>query len=249
MTDLLLVIDSGNTAIKWGLHDGFRWVTRGQTLQSNRMALEQVWSALPAPSFIIIANVAGSSSANDLKSLLTRWQAEPRWIAAQASQCGVRNCYAISEQLGCDRWAALIAAWHIQQKGCLVINAGTAMTVDALTDEGEFIGGIIVPGLELMKQTLTGRVEALSDLPQGCFQNFPSNTENAVYSGPIQALAGALVRMHDQLSRHLNKPAVPVMISGGDAALLAAHIRTPCRIVNNLVLEGLLIIFREIKQA
>jgi len=241
----LLAIDSGNTAIKWGLHDGDRWVTRGVTLQSERMTLTQAWIKLPVPSSIVVSNVAGLSAVKDLESLLTLWQVKPKWITAQTSQCGIRNCYSSPGQLGCDRWAALIAAWCILREGCLVINVGTAMTIDALTDKGEFIGGIIVPGLELMKQTLASRIDALSFSAQGSFQDFPNNTENALYSGAIHALAGSLERMYDRLLGYLNQQGIPTILSGGDAALLSAHIRVPHRVVNNLVLEGLVVISRE----
>jgi type III pantothenate kinase len=241
----LLVIDSGNTAIKWGLHDGDRWVARGITLQSERMTMTQAWIKLPVPSSIIVSNVAGLSVVKDLESLLTLWPVQPKWITTQASQCGVRNCYSNPGQLGCDRWAALIAAWYILRQGCLVINVGTAMTVDALTDTGEFVGGIIVPGLGLMKQTLASRIDALSFLASGSFQDFPNNTENALYSGVIHALAGSLERMYDRLLVYLNKQGIPAILSGGDAALLSAHIRVPHRVVNDLVLEGLVVISRE----
>jgi type III pantothenate kinase len=209
------------------------------------LAVTQAWIKLPVPSSIIVSNVAGLSAAKDLESLLTLWEVQPKWITAQTSQCGVRNCYSSPGQLGCDRWAALIAAWCILREGCLVINVGTAMTIDALTDKGEFIGGIIVPGLELMKQTLASRIDALSFLAQGSFQDFPNNTENALYSGAIHALAGSLERMYDRLMVYLNKQGISAILSGGDAALLSAHIRVPHRVVNNLVLEGLVAISRE----
>src|SRR4051794_2109068 len=81
-------------------------------------------------------------------------QAQPYWINAAAYQCGVRNYYEEASQLGSDRWAALIAAWQQQRQGCLVVDAGTATTIDALSDTGEFLGGIITPGVDLMQKAL-----------------------------------------------------------------------------------------------
>lgn len=244
----LLAIDSGNSAIKWGLYDGCQWLVKGTISQSERITLTTAWAELPAPASVIISNVAGAQVAEDLATLVARWRIQPEWIAARASQCGVRNCYNNPGQLGCDRWAALIAAWHMLQQKCLVVDVGTAMTIDALTAAGEFRGGIIVPGPGPMQQALAGRAGMLPVLTSGSFQNFPGNTENALYSGMIQALAGALERMHSLLSRYPDDPgSAAVIISGGGAALLAPHISLPHRIIDNLVLEGLVIIARVLK--
>jgi type III pantothenate kinase len=243
----LLAIDSGNTAIKWGLYDGGQWIVQGVVLQSERTTLSQVWAELPVPSSVIISNVAGMSVAKELASLLNRWRVPLKWITAKVSQCGVHNCYVNPERLGCDRWAALIAAWHILRQSGLVINVGTAMTVDTLTDTGEFLGGIIVPGPESMRQALANRTDALSIVVSGHFQDFPNNTEDALYSGMIQALTGAVERMHGLLSRHLNAPAA-IIVSGGGAKLLSTHIPVPHRIIDNLVLEGLIVIAGEMSR-
>lgn len=242
-SSLLLAVDSGNTAIKWGLHDGRQWLAHGKTLQSERMALKRNWTALPAPASIWIANVAGLQATNDLTTLLEPWHVQPAWVTASASQCGVINRYSNPVQLGCDRWVALIAAWHQLQRACLVVDVGTAMTVDALSASGEFLGGIIVPGPDTMKQALAGRTGTFSMPLSSSFQNFPVNTGNALYSGMIQALTGAVERMYDQLSEYTGKQmAVETILTGGGAALLAPHIHIPHQIVDDLVLEGLVII-------
>ena len=76
------------------------------------------------------------------------------FIGAREKQCGVRNGYAKPAQLGSDRWAALIAAWHLVQRKCLVVDSGTATTIDTLSGQGEFVGGLILPGVELMQRSL-----------------------------------------------------------------------------------------------
>jgi type III pantothenate kinase len=103
---------------------------------------------------IIVSNVGGDGARSGLSDLFAHWGVQPQWAVASAYQCGVRNYYADPTQLGSDRWASLIAAWRIQRQGCIVVSAGTAMTVDALSDTGEFLGGIIVPGLQLMQNAL-----------------------------------------------------------------------------------------------
>lgn len=246
-SSLLLVIDSGNTAIKWGLHNGDQWLMQGSVLQSERLSLAQVWEALPSPASILITNVAGSQVADDLSVLLQRWSIRPRWITAQASQCGITNHYTNPVQLGCDRWVALIAAWHKIRQACLVVDVGTAMTVDALSSTGEFLGGIIVPGPDILKGALTACANTPTTSALGYFQDFPVNTDNALHSGMIQALVGAVKRMYNLLVSHSQKATVEIIITGGGAMLLDKHIDIPHQITDNLVLEGLVIIARSDK--
>jgi type III pantothenate kinase len=239
----LLAVDSGNTRIKWGLHDGHGWLQQGVMAQSGGALLRQAWQDLPEPTRIMVSNVAGEQTKTELLELCSRWEVEPQWAVASAYQCGVRNYYADPAQLGSDRWAALIAAWRSQRQGCLVVNAGTAMTVDALSDTGEFLGGIIVPGLELMQKALTANTASLK-LGAGEFRDYPDSTADAIYSGGVQALAGAVERMVILLTATLGH-APDCIVSGGAAPLLLAQLNTPARMVDNLVLEGLVAIAEE----
>lgn len=243
----LLAIDSGNTRIKWGLHDGSGWLKQGVVAQGKSAPLAllgQEWQGLPEPARIVISNVAGEPARATLSGLFSGWQAAPQWISASAFQCGVRNYYADPSQLGSDRWAALIAAWGQQRCGCLVVNAGTAMTVDALSDTGEFLGGIIVPGLDLMQKALVTNTASLGS-KKGEFQDYPDNTADAIASGAMQALAGAVERMSTSLAATLGH--VPdCIISGGAAQLLQPRLNLSARVVDNLVLEGLVLIAAEV---
>lgn len=239
----LLAVDSGNTRIKWGLHDGHGWLQQGAVAQGGSALLEQEWQDLPEPARIMVSNVAGEQTKTELAELFSRWETEPQWAVASAYQCGVRNYYADPAQLGSDRWAALVAAWRLQRQGCLVVSAGTAMTVDALSDTGEFLGGIIVPGLELMQNALTTNTASLK-LEEGEFRDYPDSTADAIYSGAVQALAGAVERMSTLLTATLGH--VPdCIVSGGTAPLLLARLNIPARMADNLVLEGLVAIAEE----
>ncbi|SDY46473.1 type III pantothenate kinase [Nitrosomonas sp. Nm58] len=241
----LLAIDSGNTTIKWGLHNGSDWYKRGIIAQNQRALLNQIWRELPEPSSIIVSNVAGPLAEAALLNLFVIWKVIPYWISATAYQCGVRNYYSNPAQLGSDRWAALIATWRMRRQGCLVINVGTAMTVDTLSDRGEFLGGIILPGFDLMKQALVNKT-ALLTLTEGHFQDFPKMTSDAIHSGVIHALIGAIDHMYTLLSANQGRNTPDCIISGGGATLLLPHIKIPLPIfVDNLVLEGLKVIAQE----
>jgi type III pantothenate kinase len=154
-------------------------------------------------------------------------------------QCGVRNAYARPEQLGCDRWAALIAAWHRVGSACLVVGCGTATTIDALSDSGEFIGGLILPGIELMQRSLTGATANLR-AGKGKYADFPDNTVDALLGGAIQATCGAIERQYALL----NVAGAPVLLSGGAADLLLPHLNLPVQSVDDMVLQGLQLISR-----
>jgi type III pantothenate kinase len=239
----ILAVDVGNTRIKWGLHGGDAWTAGGAVLHGQREELAAAWAALEAPARVAISNVAGPGTEQFLRGLLRRWNSGQLWIRSRAEQCGVRNGYRDPAQLGCDRWASLIAARSLEPGACLVVTAGTALTVDALSAEGVFLGGVIVPGVGLMKRALAGSTAALRE-EAGAFRDFPGSTADAIESGAIQALAGAVERVAALLAAR-ERISPRCILSGGAAAVLAPRLNLPLRRVDNLVLEGLLIIARE----
>ncbi|MGL5987040.1 MAG: type III pantothenate kinase [Burkholderiales bacterium] len=238
-----LLIDCGNTRVKWMLHNGEAPVARGSVLHDEMHLLEHEWDRLPSPERVVGCNVAGDEVAHSIELLTRAWRLQPYWLTPQARQSGVSNRYRQPGQLGADRWAALIAARHLLQDNCLVACAGTALTVDALTAEGEFLGGIIAPGFRLMREALAGNTADLG-LLAGCFSAFPDNTADAIHSGVVQALVGAVSRMAEEM-RLLGFATKTCILSGGDAHLLRPHLNMKVVLVDNLVLEGLLRVVRE----
>ncbi|HYR05544.1 MAG TPA: type III pantothenate kinase [Gallionella sp.] len=234
-----LLIDAGNTRIKWALADGQTWL-RGGTLSIEQAAeLSHQLAGLQDVRQAWVSNVAGEDIAQHIRNACMSTQ--PRFVVAQEAQCGVRNGYSNPSQLGSDRWAALIAAWHLVGGVCLVVNSGTATTVDALSTQGEFIGGLILPGVELMQRSLCDATARLQVSQAGEYSPFPLNTADALYSGVLQASCGAIERQHALLG----DSSAPVVLSGGAAAMLRDRLNVPLRIVDNLVLQGLLLIAQE----
>jgi type III pantothenate kinase len=198
--------------------------------------LEADWSSLPAPARIVIANVAGEPAHTALAGPLARWAVQTLWVSGQAAQCGVTNAYADPGQLGADRWAALVGAWHLQRGACLVVNAGTATTVDLLSSQGLFRGGVIIPGVDLMKRALAQYTAGLP-LAQGRLAVEPRCTADAIESGCLQAQAGAIERMYARL-----EAGAPCLLCGGNAERILPLLNIPVRAVDNLALEGLVCI-------
>lgn len=243
-----LLIDAGNTLIKWAVADldgiscsGQLPVGKAGDLQFQIAKIEgirQVWAS----------NVAGVAVARQIRKACPH---PPNFIVAQREQCGVQNGYAIPSQLGSDRWAALIAAWHMVHGTCLVVNSGTATTVDALSASGEFIGGLILPGVELMQSSLRNRAFRLrttEPLP-GKYAPFPQNTADALYNGALQASCGAIERqralLDDGRPKLQQRGRAPVVVSGGSGKVLRDHLNWPLHMVDNLVLQGILLISQD----
>jgi len=195
---------------------------------------------------VIASNVAGSALQRQLTAALPASPAT-RWIRSERAQAGVSNGYDDPSQLGCDRWAALIGAWRLHGGPAVVVNAGTALTVDALSSDGVFTGGLIVPGAELMRRALAANTDGLK-LQPGKFSYFPGATGDAIFSGAINALAGAIERMARFLEE-TGQASPSCVLSGGGAALIAPHLNLEVKVVDNLVLEGLLAIAREESRA
>lgn len=236
-----LVIDAGNSRIKWGLADDDGWLRRGWLATADAAGIGEALQELSVPERIVVSNVAGERVRDCIANALAGYGVAPVWVRGRDQQCGVRSGYADPAQLGADRWAGLIGAWKLhdrQGRACVVVNAGTTMTVDALSGDGVFLGGVIVPGLDLMRQSLDSGTAQLS-MRQGAFYYFPDNTADAIMSGAINALAGAIDRMRGYMEE-TGQGAPLVVLSGGAAALIQPRLNVSVALVDNLVLEGLL---------
>ena len=230
---MILAIDAGNTRIKWGLHDRHDWQATHSipTLDAARLQL-------PAAERAIASNVAGPEVEAQLKKLCP----ELRIIRSEKLRLGVVNHYREPSQLGSDRWAALIAAHHSRRGHKLVVNAGTALTIDALAGDGRFLGGLIVPGPGLMRRSLDHGTAGLR-LTEGDFASLPRSTPDAITTGSIQACIGAVMRMRDAMAAQGVSPEIAVL-SGGASAQLSPHLPFEYAIHDNLVLDGLVLIAR-----
>lgn len=233
---MLLCLDAGNTRIKWGLHDGECW--HGQDACTHD-GLADLPGRLPhAPTRILACNVAGGRVAANIETLAATLAAPLDWFRASPACAGVRNNYADPLRLGADRWAALLGARALHSGAAVVVMAGTATTVDTLTADGLFLGGLILPGVDLMRRALAENTANLPDA-QGRHADFPTQTDSAIVSGCIEATAGAIERMARRLQERSAGVDFRVFLSGGAADLLAPHLAPPPQRVGNLVLEGL----------
>lgn len=235
-----LLIDAGNTRLKWvAVVDG-QWQTPGSSAYSDLSTLSQV---LSAGFTCTIASVARTEHENQIQSLLAEFDIEPRWLTAEARFLDVINTYANPKLLGVDRWAGLIGARQRSQAATLVVSLGTAMTVDALSADGVFLGGLIVPGRGMMRHSLHHGTAHIGEVTGG-WQAFPQSTADAVQSGIVAAMCGAIQLQHARLAEQCGcEPRC--LLTGGDAAMLLPHLALTAEHVPFLVLEGIDRVVRE----
>lgn len=255
---MLLLVDAGNTRIKWALVERDaarqgaaalgRWIASGAVARGESASLAQAWRSLPI-GHVLLSNVAGAALGNDLEAaLLQALAARPvpiEWFRSVPARGGIRNGYRNPAQLGCDRFASAVGAHALfPGRPLIVATCGTATTVDAVTPDGIFAGGMILPGLGLMAASLARNTAQLPAVAADAAAAaafaaapFADNTDDAIVSGCIAAQAGAIERAAAALQRQHGT--VQCILSGGAAAMVAPHLAIPCDQVENLVLIGL----------
>jgi type III pantothenate kinase len=242
---MMLLIDAGNTRVKWALADAGAelgaWITHGAATHADMPLLELAWCEAAATygvSRILIANVAGNALRVQVEYVLQRClpDVQPEWFESLPALAGITNGYRNPAQLGCDRFAAAIAG-HRLAPGVpvIVVNCGTATTIDAVTADGVFLGGMILPGLGLMASALARNTAQLPQIAQDgkLPEGFADNTDDAILSGILAAQSGAI---EHACAAH---QAAQCIISGGAAPYIAPMLKVPYRIVENIVLIGL----------
>lgn len=238
----LLAIDAGNTRVKGG------WFANGKLVRHEAWRTADVVRifASDLPPRVIASNVAGPHIGAQIMEQCALNGVALQVIRSLPAQCGVVNGYRDPGQLGTDRWAALVAARALHDGASLVVVAGTATTIDMLHPDGRFLGGLIVPGLALMRQSLNRSTAQLPDL-EGAITDFPVSTEEAIANGALQATLGAIDRMGSVL-RGASGFQPRILLSGGAAPVLHPWLEASASVAwrEHLVLEGLARISEEV---
>lgn len=246
---MILLIDAGNTRVKWALVEAGAalgvWRAHGAVPHASLEQLQMEWSEVigdGAISRVLIANVAGAALRVHLEYVLQKTLPKDfalyacEWFASQSDLAGLHNNYRNPAQLGCDRFAAAIAGHALSPGRAIVVaNCGTATTIDAITADGVFLGGMILPGLGLMASSLARNTAQLPQIAQDgkLPAGFADNTDDAILSGCLAAQSGAI---EHACALH---GAAECIISGGASPYIAPMLKAPYRIVDNIVLIGL----------
>ena len=242
-----LLIDVGNTRLKWGVLDAGAIRRTGHITQEaiSATGLAALTSKLPRDAETVLAsNVAGSSFATRLSGVVgMHCGCDIHFVRTAKQQCGVTNSYRQPRHMGVDRWVAMIGAWNEFEAACLIVDAGTAVTIDAIDDDGRHLGGQILPGVGLMARALTLQtsdipaVQPRSGAAASGMSMFASSTSRAVEQGSINAVVGAVERAAWTMEENGIEP--EIVLTGGDASRILTSLDDDAMHCPHLVLSGL----------
>jgi type III pantothenate kinase len=246
---MILVIDVGNTRLKWawlsstGLSD--------QQAVVHRDAKPGMWTTAlfdsgQKPRRVLVSNVAGPGMAKMLTRLARKnFRIDIEFITAAREFQGLTNGYLDPSLLGADRWLALIGAWTKARSALCVVDAGTAVKVDGVNAKGQHLGGLITPGIHMMREALMSKT---GDIAKAASHSTPSlagvlanNTIAGVSRGAVFALAGMADRAAEVIAQSTGTPP-KLFITGGDASMITGTMRAHGEVVPDLVLQGLAVI-------
>ncbi len=258
---LYLLFDVGNTRLKWAAVESIQkpsdrqkklWAYSGSISSKSLASSEHraelsdyISKTLPKPDAIGFSCVAGQEAIENLKALFPQWS-DIDWkeITGASSFNGMRTLYQDPGKLGSDRWAAVIGARALASGNTLIVNAGTATTIDLLGANGVHYGGWILPGLEMMQSSLESKTAQLPLAVREEYQGFAINTNNAIIGGCDAAQIGA-IQYGILQAKEMNCPIERIWIDGGNAKILAkeiAKLKLPASLVvepiDGLVLRG-----------
>ena len=234
-----LLVDIGNTRLKWSLETD-REMSQSMALfhQSTNFNqhLAKDWQPLNPPKILAISSVSSEKIKLDVINLAQQLWKDVKIIIAESvsKEFGVKNSYLQPEKLGVDRWLALIASYSHYRQAVWVIDCGTAITVDFIDVQGQHQGGLISAGLWLMKTALSTHTATLDFSEKNHSLSLATQTDEAIFSGTLYAAIGLIEQVINQQS-----PKIMLILTGGDAQIIAKNLSLPVVIEPDLVLKGL----------
>lgn len=242
-----LLLDIGNSRVKWALSSESQKLSNVGRAHHPTSGIEsfaqQHWGGWERPSGVMISCVGSLKIIDQITLWLKKtWGIVPQILISPPQGWGVTNAYTEPSKLGSDRWAGLVAARQRTKRPCFVADCGTAVTLDVLTAEGEHQGGFIVPGLTLMRDSLTKRTARVRPTQAVSVNRNSSllarDTFGAMHGGTLYALIALLDRVVADVELELGE-SVQRIITGGDGPTLLPLLSGHYDHVPDLVLEGL----------
>lgn len=238
---MILELDCGNTRIKWRLRDEGGIYERNSCLTTE--GLEPI--AIAAGQRNRIARVLVSSVLDDeYRRKIVAWSLSylglnPEFALSEPNDSGITNGYQQPEKLGVDRWLGILAVRAKSSEAFVVIDCGSAITVDVVTAQGEHLGGYIAPGLKLMRESLNTKTNAINlgriGYPEDSFPG--RNTVLGIKAAELIMITG-LVSHAKSILQHYQMTEPRLWITGGDGEWLASVLENSM-FVEDLVLDGL----------
>ena len=239
-----LVLDIGHRRIKWALFDQSKKNISGAFIwQLDDEAFDKAWAEIGIPSAVMACNVAGEAIAKKCELWMQqRWHLMPQWLTIGDGRHGLSSSYDDVSELGTDRWAAALGVRSISRQPAIIIDCGSAITVDAIDDQGMFHANAILPGRALQISTLASLIHSnrqAEDLHQQEVCSPASSTQQGIANGVLIGITGAIDRLIEHAQFYLTRQAV-IYLTGGDAEVLIPLLETAVSHEPDLVLLGLL---------
>ncbi|WP_428635252.1 type III pantothenate kinase [Sedimenticola sp.] len=241
----ILLIDIGNTNLKWSIYQAGR-LSPVRSATHRGVTAEQLadvcWDGMSSPDQIYLANVAGAELGSALAGWMQeQWGRAPHWVQSVAAAHGVTNGYRDPGQLGVDRWLTLLAVHRQESWAVCIVDCGTAITLDVMDGSGRHLGGLILPGLDLMRESLLRQTQIprVTDVPVDTL--FARDTATAVAAAAINSAAALIERALSQAEMICGmRP--KLILTGSDAQRISAQLAVPYQIDHELVMKGLVVL-------
>jgi type III pantothenate kinase len=243
---MILELDCGNSRIKWRVLASVSSEVLFAGAVRDGVQLLEVLHELAGLALLRcrLSSVRSDAITAELIDLIrNKFAVECDVARSLPSWVGVTNGYYLPDRLGVDRWLAILAAYKIAAGACLVVDVGTAVTVDLVSATGKHLGGYICPGLRLMGAQLVGGASGISSLQVDLDNSLdlaPGRvTHEAVARGGLLMLRGFIQSQVQAAPEYLGS-SFKVFLTGGDAELVGC-LSVEARIVPDLVFIGLAI--------
>lgn len=241
---MMLLCDVGNTRFKWAYasEDGrlLEWGAVEHRSGGAGATFDTSLSSIVAVKRVVACSVAAPAVNASLEAYVyRRWSVTPEWMSAYPRGWGVECAYRAPETMGADRWAMLVAIRRRCPRGACVVSCGTAVTIDLIDARGRHLGGVIMPGVGLMRRALTANA-ALIAPTEGEVRLLPDNTPDAVATGTVLAAASTADRLFREFVESTG-PGAQCVLCGGDAEGVRVLMTHETVVAPRLVLEGLAI--------
>ena len=231
-----LQLDVGNSSAKWRLVVDGIVQARGAYVMDDANSQQELLDCTPELEQVWVSSVASPATESRLAFMLEqRWNVKPWFARTTAEACGLKNSYAEPGRMGVDRWLAMIAAWDRVRGPLCVIDAGSALTIDFLDEQGGHRGGYILPGLAMMERALLKDTDRVRFGEAGRDRLEPGDsTEAAVLNGLRLSQVGA---MEFAITRFGEDGGL--LFTGGDGADAMRLLDRGGHYCADLVLDGL----------
>lgn len=235
-----LLLDLGNSRLKWAVErDGEMHI--GEPVAHSDRGLGDLSPMLAAAAGAECAWISSTALSltqplcDDIGKVL---HCPTRVYTSPKEALGIRSAYDLPHTLGTDRFLAMAGARGHTRGAFLLVDAGTAMTIDMVDEDGQHLGGLIVPGPLLMRDALHRGTAGIRTRDALHVREFARSTDDAVWSGGVLACAALIGHSWRQGCAGVGG-AVELLLSGGALPWLEAHIDIPHRRLPHLVLDGL----------